>query len=114
MKNVTNFSELGAIDGGGDMGVFNTEQENYEIENAISPVSAAQGASNLPPKIPEWHTTLKREVDELKVKVDNMGRTMEQGFAGINAKLDKLSSTSQQTDTRQETGADSWQRVYNP
>ena len=56
--------------------------------------------------IPEWGQTLTGRIDALERKVD-------QGFAGINAKLDKLSGTPQQTDTGQETGADSWQRFYN-
>jgi len=99
MRNVGDFSELGAIDGGGDMSVFTEEP----VENAITSVSAGQGANNPPPKIPEWGQTLAGRVNKLEKKVDDGFAEIRKGLGAINEKLGIKSDTSRQTDTAQGT-----------
>ena len=71
MRNVGDFSELGAIGGSGDMSVF-TEQpvENFEADSNPD----GSNTYDLP--------TLSQQVDGLRQRV-------EAGFAGVNEKMDK-------------------------
>jgi hypothetical protein len=103
MRTVTDFSELGAIDGGSDMSVFNPVQaDSCVVENAPLDVTSNLNGKVTPgavrpvistPKtslgkfIPQKNATLNKRIDAL----ENAMVQVVDGFAEINGKLDKLS-----------------------
>lgn len=98
MRVVHNFSELGGCSGGG-MSAFNPEPVDFcVVENA--PIGGVGGTPHIdpmnpvgdsPPNNSQWRKSVEERLGTLKSQVEGIRRDMNQGFNGINTRLDGMS-----------------------